>query len=101
MRPRGSRPLRLRVRTTTDADVLTALGRAHITCNKNGIPFDPEKPTVTTGIRLGTPALTSRGMKAEHMKQLAAWMNQVAENPSDDATLVLATRRGVMSPSSP
>jgi glycine hydroxymethyltransferase len=39
----------------------TALGRAHITCNKNGIPFDPEKPMVTSGVRLGSPAATSRG----------------------------------------
>merc|ERR1711978_82059 len=42
-----------------------ALGRAHITCNKNGIPFDPEKPTVTSGVRLGSPAGTTRGFGQE------------------------------------
>ena len=48
------------------ADV--ALGRAHITCNKNGIPFDPEKPTVTSGIRLGSPACTTRGFGVKEFR---------------------------------
>jgi glycine hydroxymethyltransferase len=47
-----------------------ALGRAHITCNKNGIPFDPEKPFVTSGIRLGTPAATSRGFGVAEFQQV-------------------------------
>jgi glycine hydroxymethyltransferase len=51
----------LRPKTLTGKAAEAALGRAHITCNKNGVPFDPEKPTVTSGIRLGTPAATSRG----------------------------------------
>ena len=45
-----------------------ALGRAHITCNKNGVPFDTEKPMITSGIRLGTPAATSRGFGVEEFK---------------------------------
>ena len=51
----------LRPKGLTGKVAEAALGRAHITCNKNGIPFDPEKPFVTSGIRLGTPAATSRG----------------------------------------
>ena len=51
----------LRPKKLTGKAAEAALGRAHITCNKNGVPFDPEKPTVTSGIRLGTPAATSRG----------------------------------------
>ncbi|HZP74663.1 MAG TPA: serine hydroxymethyltransferase [Pseudolabrys sp.] len=51
----------LRPKHLTGKVAETALGRAHITCNKNGIPFDPEKPTVTSGVRLGTPACTTRG----------------------------------------
>ncbi len=51
----------LRPKTLTGKVAEAALGRAHITCNKNGIPFDPEKPTITSGIRLGTPACTTRG----------------------------------------
>ena len=46
-----------------------ALGRAHITCNKNGIPFDPQKPMVTSGIRLGSPAATSRGFGDRGIRQ--------------------------------
>jgi glycine hydroxymethyltransferase len=51
----------LRPKRLTGKVAEAALGRAHITCNKNGIPFDPEKPTVTSGVRLGTPAGTTRG----------------------------------------
>ena len=57
----------------------TALGRAHITCNKNGIPFDDEKPTVTSGIRLGSPAGTTRGFGAPEFRQIADWIVQVVD----------------------
>jgi glycine hydroxymethyltransferase len=56
-----------------------ALGRAHITCNKNGIPFDPEKPMVTSGIRLGTPAGTTRGFAEAEFRQIADWIVEVTE----------------------
>ncbi|MFD1883788.1 serine hydroxymethyltransferase [Paracoccus pacificus] len=56
-----------------------ALGRAHITCNKNGVPFDPEKPFVTSGIRLGTPAGTTRGFGEEEFRQIARWIVQVVD----------------------
>ncbi|MGO4851520.1 serine hydroxymethyltransferase [Phaeovulum sp. W22_SRMD_FR3] len=56
-----------------------ALGRAHITCNKNGIPFDPEKPTVTSGIRLGTPAGTTRGFGEEEFRQIARMIVKVVD----------------------
>ncbi|MYM57454.1 aminotransferase class I/II-fold pyridoxal phosphate-dependent enzyme [Rhodobacteraceae bacterium GS-10] len=56
-----------------------ALGRAHITCNKNGIPFDPEKPMVTSGIRLGTPAGTTRGFGEAEFRQIADWIVEVID----------------------
>ncbi len=56
-----------------------ALGRAHITCNKNGIPFDPEKPTVTSGIRLGSPAGTTRGFDENDFRQIADWIVEVVD----------------------
>src|SRR5580692_1911343 len=46
------------------------LGRAHITCNKNGIPFDPQKPAITSGVRLGSPAATSRGFGVAEFKRV-------------------------------
>ncbi|MBA3911373.1 MAG: serine hydroxymethyltransferase, partial [Rhodobacter sp.] len=54
-----------------------ALGRAHITCNKNGIPFDTEKPTITSGVRLGTPAGTTRGFGEAEFRQIARWIIEV------------------------
>ncbi len=56
-----------------------ALGRAHITCNKNGIPFDPEKPTVTSGVRLGTPAGTTRGFGEAEFRQIGRWIVEVVD----------------------
>ncbi len=56
-----------------------ALGRAHITCNKNGIPFDTEKPTITSGVRLGTPAGTTRGFGEPEFRQIARWIIEVTD----------------------
>ncbi len=56
-----------------------ALERAHITCNKNGIPFDPEKPTVTSGVRLGSPAGTTRGFGEAEFRQIADWIVEVVD----------------------
>ncbi len=56
-----------------------SLGRAHITCNKNGVPFDPEKPTVTSGIRLGSPAGTTRGFGEAEFRQIADWIVEVVD----------------------
>jgi glycine hydroxymethyltransferase len=69
-----------------------ALGRAHITCNKNGVPFDPEKPTVTSGIRLGTPAGTTRGFGKTEFEKIARMITRVldglAENgPANNGTI--------------
>ena len=57
-----------------------ALGRAHITCNKNGVPFDPEKPMVTSGIRLGSPAGTTRGFNEDDFRQIADWIIEVVDS---------------------
>ncbi len=57
----------------------TALGRAHITCNKNGVPFDPEKPTVTSGIRLGSPAATTRGFGVEEFQAVGRMIAEVLD----------------------
>ena len=56
-----------------------ALGRAHITCNKNGIPFDTEKPTITSGVRLGTPAGTTRGFSEPEFRQIGDWIVEVVD----------------------
>jgi glycine hydroxymethyltransferase len=56
-----------------------ALGRAHITCNKNGIPFDTEKPTITSGVRLGTPAGTTRGFGEAEFRQIGDWITEVVD----------------------
>lgn len=69
------------------------LDEVHITANKNGIPFDPEKPFVTSGVRIGTPAITSRGFKEEDMKEIASIMAAVLKNPEDEAVKADAIQR--------
>ena len=69
----------LRPKGVKGNDTEAALGRAHITCNKNGVPFDPEKPTVTSGIRLGSPAGTTRGFGATEFRQIADWIIEVTD----------------------
>ncbi|MGH1425486.1 MAG: serine hydroxymethyltransferase [Pseudooceanicola sp.] len=69
----------LRPKGVTGKAAEAALGRAHITCNKNGVPFDPEKPFVTSGIRLGTPAGTTRGFGQDEFRQIADWITEVVD----------------------
>jgi glycine hydroxymethyltransferase len=72
----------LRPKKITGKAAEAALGRAHITCNKNGIPFDPEKPFVTSGIRLGSPAATSRGFAQSEFKEVGRMIVEVLDGLS-------------------
>ncbi|PWB84096.1 MAG: serine hydroxymethyltransferase [Methylocystaceae bacterium] len=72
----------LRPKKLTGKAAEAALGRAHITVNKNGIPFDPEKPFVTSGVRLGSPAATSRGFKEPEFKEVAGFLLEVLDGLS-------------------
>ena len=69
----------LRAKNLTGKAAEAALSRAHITCNKNGVPFDPQKPMVTSGIRLGSPACTSRGFGASEFKEVGAMIADVLD----------------------
>ncbi|MBT8634530.1 serine hydroxymethyltransferase [Polynucleobacter paneuropaeus] len=73
----------LRAKKMTGKEAERILGEAHITCNKNGIPNDPEKPMVTSGIRLGSPAMTTRGFKEAEAKQVGHMIADVLDNPHD------------------
>jgi len=75
----------LRAKGITGKQAEAVLGQAHITVNKNAIPNDPEKPFVTSGIRLGTPAMTTRGFKETEAELTANLIADVLDNPSDDA----------------
>jgi glycine hydroxymethyltransferase len=87
----------LRKKRLTGKVAEAALGRAHITCNKNGIPFDPEKPTVTSGVRLGTPAGTTRGFGIAEFRlvgdMIAEVLDALAQNGADEDTLAEAAVR--------
>jgi glycine hydroxymethyltransferase len=77
----------LRPKNLTGKEAEAILGAAHMTCNKNGIPNDPQKPMVTSGIRLGTPAMTTRGFKEDQVRQTAHLIADVLDNPHDEANL--------------
>jgi glycine hydroxymethyltransferase len=84
----------LRPKGLTGKEAEGFLGEAHMTCNKNGIPNDPQKPMVTSGIRLGSPAMTTRGFKQEQARQTAHLIADVLDNPRD-ATHIAAVRAKV------
>ena len=75
----------LRPKGLTGKEAENLLGAAHMTCNKNGIPNDPQKPMVTSGIRLGTPAMTTRGFKEDQARQTAHLIADVLDKPHDEA----------------
>ena len=77
----------LRAKHITGKEAEAVLGAAHITVNKNAIPNDPEKPFVTSGIRLGTPAITARGFKEAESKETAHLIADVLDNPKDEVTI--------------
>ncbi|MBV8123794.1 MAG: serine hydroxymethyltransferase, partial [Paucibacter sp.] len=77
----------LRPKNMTGKEAEAVLGLAHMTCNKNGIPNDPQKPMVTSGIRLGTPAMTTRGFKEAEARLTANLIADVLDNPHDEANL--------------
>jgi len=84
--------LDLRARNITGKDAEDALGRAHMTVNKNAIPNDPQKPTVTSGIRIGSPAMTTRGFGEAEAEKLAGLIADVLEDPKGEHTLQRVTR---------
>ena len=77
--------LDVRSRSITGRKAERALGNAHIIVNKNMIPFDPEKPMTTSGVRIGTPAMTTRGMGPQEMRTIAGWVDDVLRAPEDAA----------------
>ncbi len=77
----------LRPKNLTGKEAEAILGAAHMTCNKNGIPNDPQKPMVTSGVRLGSPAMTTRGFKEEQARQTAHLIADVLDNPHDEANI--------------
>jgi glycine hydroxymethyltransferase len=77
----------LRPKGLTGREAEAILGSAHITCNKNGIPNDPQKPMITSGIRLGSPAMTTRGFKEEQARLVANLIADVLDKPHDEATI--------------
>ncbi len=77
----------LRSKNITGKQAEEALDKAGITCNKNTIPYDPQKPMITSGIRLGTPAVTTRGMKEEEMAVIAGFIDEAVNNYTNEEKL--------------
>jgi glycine hydroxymethyltransferase len=74
-------------KNVTGKDADAALGSAHITVNKNAVPNDPRPPAITSGLRIGTPAVTTRGFKETEVRQLAHWIADVLDHMGDAATV--------------
>jgi glycine hydroxymethyltransferase len=89
----------LRPKKLTGKAAEASLEHAGMTCNKNGVPFDPEKPTITSGVRLGSPAATSRGFGLAEFKQVGEMAVEVldglAANPDDNSKVETAVRARV------
>ncbi|MEI8267738.1 MAG: serine hydroxymethyltransferase [Betaproteobacteria bacterium] len=83
----------LRPKGLTGKEAEAMLGLAHMTCNKNGIPNDPQKPMVTSGIRLGTPAMTTRGFKEEQARLTGHLIADVLDKPHDEANIATVRQR--------
>jgi glycine hydroxymethyltransferase len=77
----------LRPKGLTGKEAESLLQQAHMTCNKNGIPNDPQKPMITSGIRLGSPAMTTRGFREDQARATAHLIADVLDNPRDDANI--------------
>jgi len=90
----------LRPKGLTGKAADASLGRANITCNKNGVPFDPEKPMVTSGIRLGTPAGTTRGFGVAEFEQVGDFILEILDglqqNPEDNSVVEATVREKVV-----
>jgi glycine hydroxymethyltransferase len=82
----------LRAKHITGKEAEAVLGEAHITINKNAIPKDPEKPMITSGIRLGSPAMTTRGFGAVEAAQTAHLIADVLDDPRNPATVARVRR---------
>jgi glycine hydroxymethyltransferase len=83
----------LRAKGITGKEAESVLGQAHMTINKNAIPNDPEKPMVTSGIRVGTPAMTTRGFKEAEARLTANLLADVLEKPRDEAHIAAVRAR--------
>jgi glycine hydroxymethyltransferase len=83
----------LRPKGLTGKEAEAVLGQAHMTCNKNGIPNDPQKPMVTSGIRLGTPAMTTRGFKEAQARQTGHLIADVLDKPHDEANIAAVRQK--------
>ena len=83
----------LRAKNITGKEAEAALDKAGITCNKNTIPYDPQKPMITSGIRLGAPAVTTRGMKEEDMAAVARFIDEAIAGAKDDGKLAEISKK--------